>query len=129
MPRRLPQEKNHWRRFHWRYIIIDEAHRIKNENSRLSQVRHGQTWPTAATPPSVVQRRLLPSVLQRLLHVMRPPPAPPLKKRTKRCPHPPPPLLFAGGAHAEDQLPHADYWHTAAEQPARAVGPAQLPAA
>jgi SWI/SNF-related matrix-associated actin-dependent regulator of chromatin subfamily A member 5 len=32
------KEKNHWRRFHWRYIIIDEAHRIKNENSRLSQV-------------------------------------------------------------------------------------------
>ncbi|EFN58004.1 hypothetical protein CHLNCDRAFT_34395 [Chlorella variabilis] len=32
------KEKNHWRKFHWRYIIIDEAHRIKNENSRLSQV-------------------------------------------------------------------------------------------
>jgi hypothetical protein len=32
------QEKTHWRKFHWRYIIIDEAHRIKNENSRLSQV-------------------------------------------------------------------------------------------
>lgn len=33
------QEKTHWRKFHWRYIIIDEAHRIKNENSRLSQAR------------------------------------------------------------------------------------------
>jgi SWI/SNF-related matrix-associated actin-dependent regulator of chromatin subfamily A member 5 len=32
------KEKTHWRKFHWRYIIIDEAHRIKNENSRLSQV-------------------------------------------------------------------------------------------
>eukprot|EP00878_Enallax_costatus_P003452 GHUV01003663.1.p1 GENE.GHUV01003663.1~~GHUV01003663.1.p1 ORF type:complete len:1042 (+),score=456.73 GHUV01003663.1:458-3583(+) len=32
------KEKNHFKRFHWRYIIIDEAHRIKNENSRLSQV-------------------------------------------------------------------------------------------
>ncbi|KAL4858477.1 ISWI chromatin-remodeling complex ATPase [Chlorella vulgaris] len=32
------KEKNHWRKFHWRYVIIDEAHRIKNENSRLSQV-------------------------------------------------------------------------------------------
>lgn len=31
------KEKNHFRRYHWRYIIIDEAHRIKNENSRLSQ--------------------------------------------------------------------------------------------
>lgn len=32
------KEKNHFKRFHWRYIIIDEAHRIKNENSRLSTV-------------------------------------------------------------------------------------------
>lgn len=32
------KEKNHFKRFHWRYVIIDEAHRIKNENSRLSQV-------------------------------------------------------------------------------------------
>ncbi len=32
------REKNHLRRFHWRYIIIDEAHRIKNENSALSKV-------------------------------------------------------------------------------------------
>lgn len=32
------KEKNHFRRFHWRYIIIDEAHRIKNENSILSKV-------------------------------------------------------------------------------------------
>jgi len=34
----LPQEKAYWKKFHWRYIIIDEAHRIKNENSRLSTV-------------------------------------------------------------------------------------------
>mmetsp|Transcript_40687 Transcript_40687/g.90456 ORF Transcript_40687/g.90456 Transcript_40687/m.90456 type:complete len:1088 (-) Transcript_40687:511-3774(-) len=32
------KEKNHFRKFHWRYIIIDEAHRIKNENSMLSRV-------------------------------------------------------------------------------------------
>jgi SWI/SNF-related matrix-associated actin-dependent regulator of chromatin subfamily A member 5 len=31
------KEKNHFKRFHWRYIIIDEAHRIKNENSLLSR--------------------------------------------------------------------------------------------
>ena len=31
-------EKACLKRFHWRYIIIDEAHRIKNENSRLSVV-------------------------------------------------------------------------------------------
>ena len=35
------KEKNHFRKFHWRYIIIDEAHRIKNENSLLSKVPAG----------------------------------------------------------------------------------------
>lgn len=38
LPPRTLQEKNHWKKFHWRYIIIDEAHRIKNENSILSKV-------------------------------------------------------------------------------------------
>jgi len=32
------KEKGHLKKFHWRYIIIDEAHRIKNENSLLSKV-------------------------------------------------------------------------------------------
>lgn len=32
------KEKNTFKKFHWRYIIIDEAHRIKNENSILSKV-------------------------------------------------------------------------------------------
>jgi SWI/SNF-related matrix-associated actin-dependent regulator of chromatin subfamily A member 5 len=32
------KEKTHFRKFHWRYVIIDEAHRIKNENSLLSRV-------------------------------------------------------------------------------------------
>lgn len=31
------REKNHLRKFSWRYLIIDEAHRIKNENAQLSQ--------------------------------------------------------------------------------------------
>ncbi|KAL7105006.1 hypothetical protein ACP275_07G018300 [Erythranthe tilingii] len=31
------KEKTALRRFNWRYIIIDEAHRIKNENSLLSK--------------------------------------------------------------------------------------------
>ncbi|KAM3197644.1 hypothetical protein ACQJBY_072988 [Aegilops geniculata] len=31
------KEKNALKRFSWRYIIIDEAHRIKNENSLLSK--------------------------------------------------------------------------------------------
>ncbi len=32
------REKNHFKKFHWRYFVIDEAHRIKNENSQLSTV-------------------------------------------------------------------------------------------
>mmetsp|Transcript_19667 Transcript_19667/g.40054 ORF Transcript_19667/g.40054 Transcript_19667/m.40054 type:complete len:1001 (-) Transcript_19667:199-3201(-) len=32
------REKNHFKKFHWRYFVIDEAHRIKNENSQLSMV-------------------------------------------------------------------------------------------
>jgi SWI/SNF-related matrix-associated actin-dependent regulator of chromatin subfamily A member 5 len=30
-------EKNHLTKINWKYVIIDEAHRIKNENSSLSQ--------------------------------------------------------------------------------------------
>ncbi len=32
------REKAALRKFSWKYIIIDEAHRIKNEGSVLSQV-------------------------------------------------------------------------------------------
>lgn len=32
------REKSHLKKFAWEYIIIDEAHRIKNEESTLSQV-------------------------------------------------------------------------------------------
>ncbi|KAI9000230.1 member of the imitation-switch class of ATP-dependent chromatin remodeling complex [Gaertneriomyces semiglobifer] len=31
-------EKAHFRKISWQYIVIDEAHRIKNENSALSQI-------------------------------------------------------------------------------------------
>ncbi|KAI8344263.1 SNF2 family N-terminal domain-containing protein [Chlamydoabsidia padenii] len=31
-------EKSSFKKIHWQYIIIDEAHRIKNENSMLSQI-------------------------------------------------------------------------------------------
>lgn len=34
----VAKEKGHLTKFSWRYLIIDEAHRIKNENSQLSQV-------------------------------------------------------------------------------------------
>ena len=42
------KEKNHFKKFHWRYIIIDEAHRIKNENSILSKVTPGHSSPFLA---------------------------------------------------------------------------------
>lgn len=32
------KEKSHLSKFSWRFLIIDEAHRIKNENSLLSQI-------------------------------------------------------------------------------------------
>jgi len=31
-------EKAHFKKFAWQYIVIDEAHRIKNENSMLAQI-------------------------------------------------------------------------------------------
>lgn len=34
----VTREKNHLRKFAWRFLIIDEAHRIKNENAQLSVV-------------------------------------------------------------------------------------------
>lgn len=34
----VTKEKSHLTKISWRYLIIDEAHRIKNENSLLSQV-------------------------------------------------------------------------------------------
>ena len=52
------KEKNHFKKFHWRYIIIDEAHRIKNENSILSRVGphecgqvHSQALSADGPPP------------------------------------------------------------------------------
>merc|ERR1719460_744225 len=32
------REQNAFRKFAWRYLIVDEAHRMKNEESKLSQV-------------------------------------------------------------------------------------------
>ena len=32
------REKSHLKKFAWEYIIIDEAHRIKNEESSLAQI-------------------------------------------------------------------------------------------
>ena len=32
----LSREKSVFKKFNWKYMVIDEAHRIKNEESRLS---------------------------------------------------------------------------------------------
>ena len=32
------REKSHLKKFRWEYIVVDEAHRIKNEDSSLSQI-------------------------------------------------------------------------------------------
>jgi SWI/SNF-related matrix-associated actin-dependent regulator of chromatin subfamily A member 5 len=32
------RETTHLKKISWQYIVIDEAHRIKNENSKLSEV-------------------------------------------------------------------------------------------
>ena len=32
------REKSVFKKFNWKYMVIDEAHRIKNEESKLSQV-------------------------------------------------------------------------------------------
>ena len=47
------KEKTHFRKFHWRYVIIDEAHRIKNENSLLSKVSMLRWHPGHAQMPVV----------------------------------------------------------------------------
>lgn len=30
------KEKSVFKKFHWRYLVIDEAHRIKNEKSKVN---------------------------------------------------------------------------------------------
>lgn len=52
------KEKNHFKKFHWRYIIIDEAHRIKNENSILSRVCASLDAQWNVDPMSAASRRL-----------------------------------------------------------------------
>jgi len=32
------REKSVFKKFNWRYLVIDEAHRIKNEKSKLSEI-------------------------------------------------------------------------------------------
>lgn len=37
----LIKEKSVFKKFNWRYLVIDEAHRIKNEKSKLSEIVRG----------------------------------------------------------------------------------------
>jgi len=37
-------EKSTLVKWPWHYLVMDEAHRIKNEQSRLSEVRWKQLW-------------------------------------------------------------------------------------
>lgn len=31
-------EKSALKRYHWRYLVVDEAHRLKNENNKISTI-------------------------------------------------------------------------------------------
>ncbi|RLN81473.1 hypothetical protein BBO99_00003671 [Phytophthora kernoviae] len=40
----LMMDAEHLENIHWRYIVIDEAHKLKNREAKLLQVLHGFTW-------------------------------------------------------------------------------------
>ena len=42
------REQGAFRKFAWRYLIVDEAHRMKNEESKLAQVLRSLSTPTRA---------------------------------------------------------------------------------
>lgn len=109
------KEKNHFKKFHWRYIIIDEAHRIKNENSILSKVssRHmcnvlacsglGGVWSPEGVAAGEPERPLGFSgriFLSRRLHGA-------FVNRWHSV---------AGGPYAENKLQAVDHWDTPPEQ-------------
>ena len=63
------KEKNHLKKFHWRYIIIDEAHRIKNENSMpVARRAHMSSRPTTACSSQVRYSCPLPLVTVLVTH-------------------------------------------------------------
>lgn len=141
------KEKNHFKKFHWRYIIIDEAHRIKNENSILSRVRHPCPPLLKQYGLKCVQTGLLYfasnceqhedcSLICRWSGCSRPTTGCSLQvRRRPRSTVPLKPALMRCPIAAEDSESHrikpwgACCRDAPAEQPARALGAAQLPAA
>jgi len=126
-PRARAQEKNHFKKFHWRYIIIDEAHRIKNENSILSRVR------ARAAPPPARRRHVHPRIarchaarcgsreswatlIARQRNTYTAPVAYRISHIACRISHiakvrwTSGAAARAGGAHVQDQLPAAHHW-------------------
>jgi SWI/SNF-related matrix-associated actin-dependent regulator of chromatin subfamily A member 5 len=69
------KEKTALRRFSWRYIIIDEAHRIKNENSLLSKTMRlfstNYRLLITGTPLQVYQHKVLSQLLCYLNSVLQ----------------------------------------------------------
>ena len=48
------REKATFKKFNWRYMVIDEAHRIKNEKSKVSNVARKLSW----VPVSVLSSKV-----------------------------------------------------------------------
>lgn len=38
------REKSVFKKFNWRYLVIDEAHRIKNEKSKVFEPKQKNWW-------------------------------------------------------------------------------------
>lgn len=52
-------EKAVFKKFNWRYLVIDEAHRIKNEKSKVRQLMKSNGSLHLSKPTSVLQGLLM----------------------------------------------------------------------
>ena len=54
------REKSVFKKFSWRYVVIDEAHRIKNEKSKVSKKNCKKmyliTWSVSSTKEKILER-------------------------------------------------------------------------
>ena len=107
------REKATFKKFNWRYMVIDEAHRIKNEKSKVTVVM---------LAINLLQIRVTP------LHNI-------LSRVASRCILPNDALCISCLVALRDcsrvpyHQPSSANWHSTAEQPPRVVGSAQLPTA